>query len=66
LGADRNGKSGRIIEEFISAGAIRNSDAFDWNVSKNGYINRFLREDLEREIQSGSAFFEKVHQQIRG
>ena len=37
-----------------------------WNVSKNGYINRILREDLEREIQSGTAFLEKVHQKIRG
>ena len=37
-----------------------------WNVSKNGYLNKLLREDLEREIQSGTAFLEKVHQQIRG
>ena len=29
-GADRNGKAGRI-EEFISAGAIRNSNAFGKN-----------------------------------
>ena len=53
-----NGKAGRI-EEFISASAFRNSDAFE----KNG---RILREDLEREIQSGTAFLEKVHQKIRG
>jgi len=31
-GANRNGnKAGRIIEEFISAGAIRNSNAFGKN-----------------------------------
>ena len=31
-GANRNGnKAGRIIEEFISAGAIRNSNAFEKN-----------------------------------
>jgi hypothetical protein len=37
-----------------------------WNVSKNGYLNKLLREDLQKEIQSGTAFLEKVHQKIRG
>ena len=31
LGADRNGKAGRIIEEFIFEGTSRNSDAFGEN-----------------------------------
>ena len=37
-----------------------------WNLTKNGYLNKLLREDLEREIQSGTDFLEKVHQKIRG
>ena len=36
-----------------------------WNVSKNGYVNKLLREDLEREIQLSTDFFERVHEKIR-